>query len=804
MVNWIISSSILILAIILLRYMFKGKISLRLQYALWLLVAVRLLVPVNFGTSSLSVENLTEKAKGRPTVQSMMEVSEQTIPITSYESAYEEVIQRYEEEGRFAEGIGAEELEEMEYEAYALMEEISVGELVQKVAFIIWAVGAVVIGLVFLISNTVFGMRVKRTREQITFANAKLPVYVSDSVETPCLFGVFKPSIYVTKSVAENETLLRHSVLHETTHFLQGDSWWSLLRCVCLALHWYNPLVWKAATLSKQDAELACDEATIKKLGEGERKEYGETLIQLTCEKRQDLFVAATTMTSEKKSIKERIALIARKPRVKKYAIVFVMMAALTVVGCTFTNGTNSGDGKTDEVVDATETSEEMTSTGETENADDAGSETQKELLLYDESEKDELCLAIMPDGISKAGGDYRYIIPEDQIVWMDAYKEMKSYAVEASHIQEMGRSQGIWIVFNDEWTEVTEEGFIIGFQRTVERAEAERFWNLCVEEAMKYGSGTPMRPEELTSLASATLNYGGSYTVTDEEILTKLEKSLGASEELRGGGACPFTAELVLELERGDTQTIYLATDSCTVWLSDGVYYTYSGFADIEDLKAVMQEAAETEEREKLGKSQYLSKIDWEGMKTRLTGEEYASIQRYLPALEGGEITWIYRSGDGEEPDTYLHAKKQISIQGIIEEWFEANNAAPKEALVNSILFADVFQTGELDTCLLLEYFGWNWIILHEENGIIYCIDMPVRWFQDVQEDGLYSGSGGVGYNYYHRMKFVDGDYLEEDIGDIINDVLYIDDIAQSEATYQSWRKENIRDTVERYTPVD
>lgn len=962
MINWIISSSILILAIILLRYIFRGKISLRLQYGLWLLVAVRLLVPFNFGASSLSVENLTTKAVTKPEVQTAIEFSEQVVPIVSYESAYEEVLERYEEEGRFAEGIGAEELAAMEHEAYERMEEISIGELVQRVATIIWITGAVVLGTIFAVSNAVFAKGVKRTRKEVGTVYGKLPVYVSDTVETPCLFGIFKPAIYVTRTVAENETLLRHSVLHEMTHYAHRDLYWSVLRCVCLTLHWYNPLVWKAATLSKQDAELACDESTLRKLGEAERTEYGETLIQLTCEKKQDLFVTATTMTSGKKSIKERIILIARKTKVKAYALVLVVVATLTVVGCTFTNGKNGETNGTDGVqssevggeteadaiskeeivlfegmysflvevaedrvltvaLDMEQLSDEyyevnriLVYDGEeliqTINQEDMpipmdyawdglfvnkgyevgepdvrdvnfdGSEdfglltvsaypknvpytylvwneehneffygftlfgasalevdTEKQwliehshdvmgqyetpytytkrdglvrldpgVLLPREMEKDKVCLAIMIDGISAAGGDYRYIIPEDQTAWMDAYKEMKSHAVTLKKPVNNVRSQGIWIRWNDEWTEVTEDGFIIGFERSVEKSEAEDFWKLCVEEAEKYGSGTPMRPEEMEGILSATLVYDETYTVTDEAFLNRLEISLSNSEELRGGAACPFTAVLVLELERGDTQVISLAMDSCDVWLSDGVYYQYSDFEDVEELKSVMQAFAEAEERERMGTSQYLVEIDWKAFGTKITQDENQTLEKFLPVLEGGEFTWIYRERYDEEAEDYPHNEKQTTIQGIVDEWYQMDDYEPERAVVNTILFADVFGSGEKDMCLLLEHFGWYWIILHEEDGKFYGVDMPIRWFMMVQEDGLYLGSGGASSSYYHRMQFVDGDYVENDIGDVISDMngeaLYIDGVKQSAEVYEEWKEKNIKPEVPQYTP--
>ncbi|MBR3768944.1 MAG: M56 family metallopeptidase [Lachnospiraceae bacterium] len=951
MVNWISSSSILILAIILLRHIFKGKISLRLQYGLWLLVVVRLLVPFNFGASDLSVQNLTEKVSTQPQIQNAIEFSEQMIPITSYESAYEEVIERYEEEGRFVEGIGAEELESMEYEAYSLMEEISIGALAQRIASAIWIIGMVIVGTVFFVSNIVFGRKVKNNRSLLQQTDTKLPVYVSETVETPCLFGIFKPAIYVTKTVAENGTLLRHSVLHELTHYAHGDLLWSAVRCVCLVLHWYNPLVWKAAILSKQDAELACDEATLRKLGDDERIEYGETLIQLTCEKRQDLFVAATTMSAGKRSIKERIILIARKPKVRMYALVIVAVAALFAVGCTFTNGKEETDENSEKDNAIAETKEEVViyegmysilvevadgriltvaldmellhdeyyevnqilvydgdeliqtisckdlampmeyawdglfvnkgyEVGEPDvrdvnfdGAKDFGllavstypknvpyyyfvwNEEHNEffygftlfgasalevdvenrrlieyshdsmgqyarpytydsregliplepgVLLPKEMEKDKVCLAITIDGISKSGGDYRYIIPENQTEWMDAYKEMKSHAVSIKKPVSNVCSQGIWIRYNDEWTEITEDGFIIAFDHSVGKSEAERFWNLCVEEAIKYGSGTPLRPEEMSGIVSATLIYDGTYTVTNEKTLSRLEKALVVSKELRGGAACPFTATLVLELERGDTQIISLATDSCNVWLSDGVFYQYSDFEDVEEIKEIMQKAAYVEEREKIAPSQYLSEIDWRSMKGRFSEEEMEAIHRNLPALEGGEVTWIYRSADGEEPDTYLHDTMQTTLQGIVNQWYEENEREPQQTIVNSFLFADVFRSGKKDICLLVEHWGWYWIILHEEDGVIYAIDMPVRWFCGVQSDGLYYGSGGAEIAHYKRMTFSDGDYTEERVADVLYGVLYMDDVEQSDKTYQEWQKKYIKESAEWHTPIE
>jgi hypothetical protein len=160
------------------------------------------------------------------------------------------------------------------------------------------------------------------------------------------LFGVFRPAIYITPDVAEDETKLRYVLAHEQTHCRHGDHIWSALRSLCLTLHWYNPLVWLAAVLSRRDAELACDESTIKRIGEVNRMEYGRVLIGLTCEKRKttDLLCCATTMIDGKNGIRERITFIAKKPKTLVPAFIAVLLAMLIAVGCTFTGAKNDAN----------------------------------------------------------------------------------------------------------------------------------------------------------------------------------------------------------------------------------------------------------------------------------------------------------------------------------------------------------------------------------------------------------------------------------------------------------------------------
>ena len=359
MTEWILSSSVLILAVMALRLVLKGKISLRLQYSLWALVLVRLLFPFSIGTSAISVSNLPQQSAAQ----------EATAELERYESAYREIEDQYLQSGMSVDTAqlrqeAQEQIYEQTYqqvitdhaaesvsdtqlaqETLQRVESISLTAAVLDALPCVWYAGMILVGAVLLVSNLHFGWKLRRTRQALDIPSP-LSVYFTEAVATPCLFGFPKPAIYLTGDALEDSQAQAHALAHELSHYRQGDHLWSMLRCVCLVLHWYNPLVWAAAILSKRDAELACDEATIRTLGESQRLAYGQTLIGMTCIRRdpRNLLLTATTMLGSKKSLKERVALIAKKPRTALYTLIACVLVAAIAVGCTFTGPSSTLD----------------------------------------------------------------------------------------------------------------------------------------------------------------------------------------------------------------------------------------------------------------------------------------------------------------------------------------------------------------------------------------------------------------------------------------------------------------------------
>lgn len=311
------SSSALILALILVRFAFRERISARMRYSLWLLVLLRLLLPFNFYPIPVSV---TEAAA--PTAVRIEAISETEI-IRVETSAAEDSTAN---------------------EVPAAAHRLTVRNLSKR----IWVGGMIVVAAWFLIVNMSLYRKLRRDRRRYDY-DCRVPVYVVSGLPSPCLVGLFRPAVYLTEHAAEDASQAHQIITHELTHLRHLDMIWALLRCVCLAVWWFDPLVWVAASLIRRDCELACDEGTILALGEGARFDYGRTLVDMAKVgvRPSDLLCGATTMTSGSRALKERVERIAAAKKPSEAAAFLALFIVFTAAGCAF-SGTSAKPGALD------------------------------------------------------------------------------------------------------------------------------------------------------------------------------------------------------------------------------------------------------------------------------------------------------------------------------------------------------------------------------------------------------------------------------------------------------------------------
>lgn len=167
-------------------------------------------------------------------------------------------------------------------------------------------------------------------------------IYESEFVDSPFVFGVVKPNIYLPMHMDEGTAA--HVIAHERAHLARRDHWWKVLGYLVLALHWFNPLVWIAYILFCRDIELACDEKVVKGLDGAARADYSQALLSCAAPKRA---VAACPLAFGEGNIKTRVksALHYKKPAF--WVAAAAVFAVVIVAVCFLTNPRSDIDAET-------------------------------------------------------------------------------------------------------------------------------------------------------------------------------------------------------------------------------------------------------------------------------------------------------------------------------------------------------------------------------------------------------------------------------------------------------------------------
>lgn len=158
-------------------------------------------------------------------------------------------------------------------------------------------------------------------------------IYESEFVDSPFVFGVVKPNIYLPMHMDEGTAA--YVIAHEHAHLARRDHWWKVLGYLVLALHWFNPLVWVAYILFCRDIELACDEKVVRGLDGAARADYSQALLSCAAPKRA---VAACPLAFGEGNIKTRVksALHYKKPAF--WVAAAAVLAVVIMAVCFLTN----------------------------------------------------------------------------------------------------------------------------------------------------------------------------------------------------------------------------------------------------------------------------------------------------------------------------------------------------------------------------------------------------------------------------------------------------------------------------------
>jgi beta-lactamase regulating signal transducer with metallopeptidase domain len=254
-----LSMSAVILLLLIISPLLNKRYSAKWRYFVWLILAVRLVIPVKF--------ELPQAPVNIPVSNHIVVFRQEGIPVAIMD-------ERYSEKGNASENPAD----------YAPV--ITLQELLR----VIWVIGASLFFLYHIISYFVFKRKIRQ------YCKAVCPEILCDvlndvniksvpqlfqcgKVESPMMLGFFKPAILLPDTDYSNdETAV--VIRHELAHYKRGDIWYKLLLIIANAMHWFNPFVYLMTKAANRDLEYSCDDIVIKNRDITFRKEYSLTILK--------------------------------------------------------------------------------------------------------------------------------------------------------------------------------------------------------------------------------------------------------------------------------------------------------------------------------------------------------------------------------------------------------------------------------------------------------------------------------------------------------------------------------------------
>ena len=186
----------------------------------------------------------------------------------------------------------------------------------------IWGLGMIAMALWAFASCR----RVRRQiRERIVLERN---VYLCDRVDSPFIYGIFRPMICLPSSLGED--LRAYVIDHENAHIARRDHWWKPLGFTLLTINWFNPLMWLAYILLCRDIEIACDERVARTLDTDQKKAYSSALLECSIRNRH---VSVCPLAFGEVGVRQRIKSILhyKKPAFWVILAAAVLITALAV-----------------------------------------------------------------------------------------------------------------------------------------------------------------------------------------------------------------------------------------------------------------------------------------------------------------------------------------------------------------------------------------------------------------------------------------------------------------------------------------
>ena len=205
----------------------------------------------------------------------------------------------------------------------------------------LWLISAMLLILLNIARYISLNVKIRKNGEIISlseigeYTNRKINVRVWESIASPFMTGVIKPTLILPKAKLSDEQL--HNILcHEMTHFKRHDILYKCFAEFVKCVHWFNPVIWYVTRQIATECEISCDIAVTKNMSDSEEMSYINTILSLLPTGKSKQLPLTTQMASSKKILKRRFIMIKNKKTTSKFmsaisAVIAVFMLSTMV-----------------------------------------------------------------------------------------------------------------------------------------------------------------------------------------------------------------------------------------------------------------------------------------------------------------------------------------------------------------------------------------------------------------------------------------------------------------------------------------
>lgn len=329
-----LTTSVVIIALIVLGSLLNKRYVAKWKYGLWIALALRLLVPVNYTVPDSDFQITVPDEVGSLTVSDIFETEDEV------EAAQPAEVQAMEPKSAEPQTIAPQSAEPR------IQPKVQSSFSVMQALSYLWIAGAVCL-LIWQLTGYYYCKRriVKRGKPAESHILSRqlhelcdelsirtdIALLIYEKASSPMIIGFRRPILVLPGdeyTLQESYYILKHELIHLRRH----DVLIKFLLMLARDIHWFNPVIYLMQREAVVDMELACDEAVVRGASFDQREAYTETLMSLLHGRQRRGPLLSTQFSGGVRIMKKRFRNILTRANKKNGLIVFSLVLIMTMI----------------------------------------------------------------------------------------------------------------------------------------------------------------------------------------------------------------------------------------------------------------------------------------------------------------------------------------------------------------------------------------------------------------------------------------------------------------------------------------